>query len=220
MLPDTLTMDGIAGAERDQLLRWFENFCGDGGVRINTKDLRRRLRRYLEAALEAATQRPPKTECSNRGTVHQGGCAAQGCEVCKAALEKRGPGRPRKHPPKVPKRLHNETRAVLAQLIAGDVLHHFYGDGRRIEVKVLQPLSAETGKGGRFQVIGSEKEYTNIRKLMVEYSNGTSYNLLNFFGLRPWPKHKKREGNNTPPAAPMLPGIAYDADTLQRVTTI
>lgn len=103
------------------------------------------------------------------------------------------PGRkPTKSP--VEKNLRSEcnTRQVLGTLKKNQVLKHVFrqgeGESFEVECKVTKAPAAD-GTGGAYRYNG--KEYTDLRDVMRACST-TSYNVLLFWQLAPWPKHKPR----------------------------
>lgn len=89
-------------------------------------------------------------------------------------------------------RSESETRVKLAALKAGQTLKHVFrqgnGESLTVECKVISPPDLE-GKGGKFKYDG--RTFDDLREVIKACSN-TNYNVLLFWGLKEWPKHKNR----------------------------
>lgn len=81
------------------------------------------------------------------------------------------------------------TKDVLARLAVGQVLQHRYRGGKSCEVTVLRPPDT-SGQGGRF--LYGRLEYDNLREIAI-IDSGHAWNVLLFFRLAPYPKHKNRK---------------------------
>lgn len=122
------------------------------------------------------------------------GMKARKVEKAKAARPKKSRvARVAKPPCAKKSRRDTNTRQVLAALKPGDILKHVFRQGDKqsftVKCRVITPPDLD-GAGGKFKYDG--KTYGDLREVMRQTSN-TNYNVLLFWGLAPWPKHKKRE---------------------------
>lgn len=91
------------------------------------------------------------------------------------------------------RRSHAEsfTRKTLAGLKEGQELTHAFRGGLVVKATVITPPNMN-GNGGKYR--HDKKVYDDLRKIQREASD-TPYNVLLFWGLAPWPKHRKREAS-------------------------
>lgn len=82
------------------------------------------------------------------------------------------------------------AKAILAALKPGQILTHHYRDPAitACRVEVITPPGLD-GKGGVYSY--KHAQYKSLRKI-AKLDSGQDFNILYFFGLAAWPKHKKQ----------------------------
>lgn len=86
-------------------------------------------------------------------------------------------------------RSESETCKTLSALKPGTVLEHNFRGGNSVRVTVETPCDAG-GKGGVYKY--KNKKYDNLRAAVLDAS-GIPWNVLLFFRLKPYAKHRKVE---------------------------
>lgn len=89
------------------------------------------------------------------------------------------------------------AKKILAGLKAGTKLEHFYRDASKPPCKVdVIAAPSLSGKGGVYSY--KHKQYDSLREI-AKLDSGQNFNILYFFGLAPWPKHKDRSKKSKEP---------------------
>jgi hypothetical protein len=181
----SVTREQIESASISGLRNIYQQMTGKPTVNRNGKALRARLLGMLVAPalsvepVVAVAEPPPaqsesvaKPDKSTRKKV-----IAERAKVKKTATK-----------PQRKSHADSNTRKVLAELKPGQELSHAFRGGLTVKAKVVAPPDLN-GEGGKFRHEG--KTYTDLREIQREACN-TDYNVLLFWGLAPWPKHRKK----------------------------
>lgn len=103
----------------------------------------------------------------------------------------RQPKAPRERKPEPPAGEFLGAKRILAALKPGTILEHIYRDTAKppCKVEVVTPPDLK-GKGGSYRY--KLNRYSSLREI-AKLDSGQDFNILYFFNLAPWPKHKDRE---------------------------